>query len=238
MTAKLKNTEELVLKQPASGYRYGSDTIILYDFFASQDPHSSVLDVGSGCGILALLTKRDYPLANVYGIELQKEMFDLCLYNRQKNNLDVTFINCALADFAPSRKFDFIVSNPPFFAKETQQSKNKITAIAKYDDFLPFEDLARKAAKILKPSGKLVFCYSAGRLGAVMAALEANGLQAGLMRFVHNKKDKDASLVLICAVKSKKRELKILPPLVAHKTDKPSAELRSASARAKTKTAR
>ena len=52
----------MILAQLKSGYRYNSDTLVLYDFISSSLKNFSgrILDVGAGCGILGLLLKRDF----------------------------------------------------------------------------------------------------------------------------------------------------------------------------------
>ena len=232
-----KDTQKtLLLKQPENGYRYGSDTIVLYDFFSSFKPSGYVLDVGSGCGILALLTKRDFEKTNVFAVELQKEMFQFGLYNRQANLIDVTFVKTAFQKFSPSCLFDFIVSNPPFFSKTTKQSQNKAISIAKYDEELPLGELAQKVSKILKPNGSFVFCYAANRLNFVINTLKENFLCANVMQFVHTKTDKDASLVLIKAKKNKVKSIKILPSFVYTVSGKSSKQLQEAIKKANVKT--
>lgn len=225
---------ELSLKQPQDGYRYNSDSVVLYDFLYDLIPKGKILDVGSGCGILALLIKRDFN-CTVYGVELQKEMFSLALYNRQINELDVTFINTSIQKFKSASKFDYIVSNPPFYAKETKQTRNENLAIARYDENMPFKDLVLKTKELLKENGSFVFCYKADRLSFVMSTLKDCGLSASLMRFVHPKKTKEASIVIICAKKTKAKLLKILPPFFAFSDHRPSLNFKSAVLRANTK---
>ena len=52
----------MILAQLENGYRYNSDTLVLYDFICSGVGEISgrVLDVGAGCGILGLLLKSDF----------------------------------------------------------------------------------------------------------------------------------------------------------------------------------
>ena len=49
----------MIIYQLKDGYRYNSDTIMLYNFIFDISPKGDILEVGAGCGVLGLLLKRD-----------------------------------------------------------------------------------------------------------------------------------------------------------------------------------
>ncbi len=60
--------------QYKDGYRYNSDTVFLYNFISQEKLKGKLLDVGSGCGILGLLLKRDFSDIELYQIDIQEKI--------------------------------------------------------------------------------------------------------------------------------------------------------------------
>ena len=83
----------MILKQYKNSYRYNSDTIFLYNFIARHEPKGLILDVGSGCGILGLLIKRDFPDIELCQVEIQERFAKLSVENAKINNLESKVIN-------------------------------------------------------------------------------------------------------------------------------------------------
>lgn len=203
----------LYLYQYPEGYRYNSDSLLLYDFISKLSPKGKVLDVGSGSGILGLLIKRDFPKIELSQIDVQKEHYALTCRNAEYNTLESKTICANFTEHNFEDSFDFIISNPPFYHKGTQKSINKSLEISRHSDSLPFEHFAKKVSSIIKDRGSFVFCYDARQIDTLIAILFKNKLKVNTMRFVHTKKDKEANLVLIHARKSSKSLCKIIPPL-------------------------
>ncbi|MDD3323917.1 MAG: methyltransferase [Sulfurospirillaceae bacterium] len=204
------------LYQLKSGYRYNSDTLLLYDFASFFIKKGSVLDVGCGCGILGLLLKRDFPSILLEQIDIQQENVSLAEKNANENNLHVTILCGNFLTQKYNTKYDYIVSNPPFYYNGGTKSDNKHLSISRDEEHLPFEQFAKKSSKILANRGSLIFCYDARRLDYVCSCLSQNGLKIQEVRFVHARAGKEASLVLIHARKNSKTLCKVLPPICVY----------------------
>jgi tRNA1Val (adenine37-N6)-methyltransferase len=209
----------LELKQPLDGYKYNSDTIVLYSFVSLFSPKGRVLDIGSGSGILSLLIKRDFQ-TEVIGIEKQKEMFEISLENSRHNSLDVEFSNEDFEDFQSNEKFDFIVSNPPFYNHKSSTSSNESKRIARYDDNLSLDLFVKKTNSLIKTDGEFIFCYDATRVQAVISKLSEYKFNIKTMRFVHGSDKKSSNIVLIRAVKTKVGQCEVLPPFLFSNEEK------------------
>ena len=146
----------MVIYQPQSGYCYNSDTIFLYDFIRRFSIKGEVLDVGTGSGILALLIKRDFD-ANVSAVELQEEFVKYAKINAKANGLDIHIYFGNFLHMVFDKRFDFIVSNPPFYHQNVIRAKEKMVDIARYSGYLPIEDFFKKVAALLKPRGGFLF---------------------------------------------------------------------------------
>ena len=213
----------MVIYQPLSGYCFNSDTIFLYDFISRFNPSGEVLDVGTGTGILALLIKRDFD-ADVSAVEMQEDFVKYAKINSQAQNagLHIYFGNFLHLIF--DKKFDFVVSNPPFYHKDVIRSTNKMVDMARYSGYLPLEEFIKKVNSILKPRGGFLFCYDAKQIQLIASSLERYKFKIEYQRFIHPKKEKEASLVMIYAKKGSKSLCKTLPPLIVFENGRYSKE--------------
>ncbi len=221
------------LFQPKDGYCYNSDTMFLYDFITKFNIKGDVLDVGGGCGVLGLLIKRDFRKINLTIIEKQKIMSDLIIKNAIENSLEVEVINSDFLEFNFNKKFDFVISNPPFY-KGTLKSDNEIIKIARYEEFLPIEKFFNKVNSILKERGEFIFCYDAKRVDDIIKLLP-KPLKIIDLRFMHPRVNKDATLILVRAKRHAKSMIKIHPPLIGFEGDSYSNEASKIYKKANTK---
>jgi len=203
----------LYLYQPCSGYAYNSDSIFLYDFISQFKPKGRLLDVGCGVGVISLLLTRDFPIKTDI-IDKQELMLNYAKHNFSLNNLEVTAYLGDFQEFQENIKYDFIVSNPPFYDSNVIQSQNEHLNIARYAHHLPIEEFIQKAKKLLKPRGYLIFCYDAKQIDKLLYSLREERINPETIRFVHSKIDRESKLVMIAARLNSKSLTKILPPLI------------------------
>ena len=203
----------MYLYQPTKGYAYNSDSIFLYDFISRFQPKGSLLDVGCGVGIVSLLLSRDFKLSTTI-IDKQKSMLLYAEHNYQINNLEVDAYLGDFIEFSEDKKFDFVVSNPPFYDSAVIQSENKHLNIARYAHHLPLLEFISKVKKVLNPRGRFIFCYDAKQIDRLLYALKENKINPEVLRFVHSKIDRESKLVMISARMNSKSLTKIMPPLI------------------------
>jgi len=204
----------MVIYQPLKGYCYNSDSIFFYDFVSGFPLKGEVLDVGSGSGILALLVARDFKKAKVSAIELQKLFYNYAKINTQANRLEIELFLGDFLEFEFRKRFDFIISNPPFYHKNVLRSVNEHLDKARYSGYLPLEKFLTKANSLLKPRGGIFFCYDAKQIGEIVTLLNLKRFNLEALKFVHPRREKEASLVMVYARKSSKSLTKTLPPLI------------------------
>ncbi|MDR2790619.1 MAG: methyltransferase [Campylobacteraceae bacterium] len=199
--------------QYKDGYRYTSDVMFLYDFARILRLSGDVLDIGCGCGILGLLLKRDFPSIGLTMIDIQEEHIFLADKNINSNALGAELILGDFAEYEFNKKFDFIVSNPPFYHERTKKSEDKRLLMSRYADFLPLKALFCAVFKNLKEKGSFVFCYDARQIEDIFAASVNAKMKICDICLVHPKDDKEALLVLVHAKKNSKSCAKIHPPI-------------------------
>jgi len=203
----------MFLYQPTSGYCYNSDSIFLYDFISTFKPKGSLLDVGCGVGIISLLLSRDFNIETSI-IDKQEKMLNYAKHNYVLNNLEVQSHLGDFTEWKTDVKFDYIISNPPFYDSRVTQSENTHLNIARYAHHLPIEDFIAKVKKLLKPRGYFLFCYDAKQVDLLLHHLTSYGINVETMQFVHSKIDRESKLVMIAARMGSKSMIQILPPFV------------------------
>jgi tRNA1Val (adenine37-N6)-methyltransferase len=136
-----------------------------------------ILDIGTGCGLLACMLAQSNPEVQIDAIEIQQEVADLAKENI-KNSLfknQIQIINSDIRSIANEAIYDFIISNPPFFNNHlpaTSQDKQ----VAIHDDELSYVDLALSIKKRLKPGGKFAILYPKEVMDKFENELALNGL--------------------------------------------------------------
>ncbi|MDO7252445.1 tRNA1(Val) (adenine(37)-N6)-methyltransferase [Helicobacter cappadocius] len=206
----------LKLYQLYDGYCYNSDSLFLYDFAREFIKKSScVLEVGSGSGVVGLLCARAFDI-DLTMIEIDVYMAFLSKINAASAKIQAKIICKNFLDFHSEKKFDMIISNPPFYRLGIIGAKNRRIKIARSEEFLPFREFCTRVKRLLKSQGSFVFCYDAKESHRVFHILKDLGFNPEVTKFVHPRIDKEASLLLCKARINTKSSIKILPPLITH----------------------
>ena len=225
----------MMIFQLKDGYRYNSDTMFLYDFALENGLKGKVLDVGCGSGILGLLLKRDFRDISLSLLDILEINIAISKRNACANALDAEFITADFANFKTDARFDYVVSNPPFYHDGAKESLNEHLRAARYSRSLDLRDFIACANSLLAPRGTLIFCYDAKRTAEILTVLKEFKLTPTRLKAVHPRRNKEAKLILIEAKKSSKSLMKISPPIFAFEGESYSAEAGKIFARADTK---
>ena len=181
-------------------------------------PKGSLLDVGCGVGIISLLLSRDFNIETSI-IDKQEKMLNYAQHNYALNDLNVKSHLGDFIKFETREKFDYIISNPPFYDPRVQQSDNTHLNIARYAHHLPIEEFILKVKKLLKPRGYFIFCYDAKQVDLLLHHLQKHAINPETIQFVHSKLDRDSKLVMIAARMGSKSMMQVLPPFVVFNDD-------------------
>ena len=177
--------------------------------------YGDVLDVGAGCGILGLLLKRDFKSINLSLLEIQERNLEILRLNSLQNDLPAEILHADFAEFKSEKRFDFIVSNPPFYRERISLSKEPHMALSKSAASLSLRDFVRSANAHLKPGGTLIFCYEAGKLAKICELLGEFRLNLTRLGFVYPDISKPAKLALLQARKNSRSPCEITLPIYA-----------------------
>jgi len=209
----------MLLYQPQEGYCYNSDSVFLYDFIDSFNPKGRVLDVGAGCGVVGLLVARDNPKIELEAVEKQDAFVEYATINARVNSIKYKMHKSDFLDLDESVKYDYIISNPPFYHDSVSVSKNEMLFNARYNVNLPLGAFFKKVSRLLKPRAHFVFCYDASQFGLICAELDKVKLRVVDAKFVHPKVDRVASLVMLHVRNGSSSLMKVHKPLISFDGD-------------------
>ncbi|WP_456401792.1 tRNA1(Val) (adenine(37)-N6)-methyltransferase [Hydrogenimonas sp.] len=225
----------MLFYQPQSGYRFNSDSIFLYDFIRSFSPRGDLLDVGCGVGVIGLLLARDFDLRPTL-VEKQPVMAAYAERNARVNGIDAKIERCDFLDYTSENRFDFIVSNPPFYHEAVIQSEDPHLHACRYNTHLPPAPFFSKVKRLLKRRGHFLFCYDASQIGDILCALGEAALTVEHLRFVHPRPQRPAKLVMVHARSDSRAKTVVLNPLVPFGEDGYGPEARQIFKNARTHT--
>ena len=215
--------------QPRHGPRVSLDALLLADFAAMHGGARPrrVLDLGCGCGVVALVLAQTSRAERFVGVELQPELARLAERNVVMNGLadrmriiEGDLSRPAELTLEPGG-FDLVVANPPFHAEERGRAAPRVErALARHDGGCTIEDVTRAARRFLAARGRLVLVFPAERLAPLLAALAAQRLVPRILRTVHSVAGEAGRRVLVQAARDYRGGLTILAPLVVHEDDR------------------
>lgn len=207
--------------QSPDRFCFGMDAVLLSGF-AKVKKGESVLDLGTGTGILPILLDAKTVGGHFTGLEIQPESADMArrsvILNNRQDKIDIVTgdIKNALNIFGAA-SFDVIVTNPPYMNQNhgiTNPESPK--AIARHELLCSLEDVIRQTGSLLKVNGRMYMVHRPFRLPDIMELMNECGIEPKKMRFVHPYVDREPSMVLIEGVRGGNRRLTVEKPLVIY----------------------
>ena len=187
--------KEFSIVQSKSAMKVGTDGVLLGSWVNCQSA-KKILDIGTGTGLISLMLAQRNNECNITAVEIDKETSEEANINinNSKWRDRISIINININNFITSDKFDFIVSNPPYFPANF--SKNK-RAIARHTNLLSFQDLIRTTVKLLSSKG--IFAVILPKIAEAIFCKTANANKLFLIRIcqVKGQKSSDIKRVLL-----------------------------------------
>jgi len=147
---------QFAIRQDKTAMKAGTDGVLL-GAWCDVDNASTILDIGTGTGLIALMCAQRASDATITAIEIDQDAYHQAVENVNESRFKdrITVVNEDFRNYCncQHQTFSHIISNPPFFT-ETTGSPDKKRMLARQAESLPFDALIKGTATILKPSGK------------------------------------------------------------------------------------
>jgi tRNA1(Val) A37 N6-methylase TrmN6 len=211
----------LKLIQKDKAFRFGLDAVLLANF-VDVKKGSSVIDLGTGTGIISILLAEKTEAASIVGLEIQEEIAEMAQRSVKMNCLeDRVKIVCGdikdSVDLFGASSFDAVVSNPPYMNQGGGIINISDTkAIARHEILCTLEDVIRSASKLLVPGGQFAMVHRPDRLADIIWLMRNFTIEPKYIRFVHPSPYRKANLLLIKGTRQGRPQLKMMEPLYVY----------------------
>ncbi len=160
--------KEFTVNQDRCAMKIGTDGVLLGAWATLNHNPFSVLDIGTGTGIIALMLAQRSSSELIDAIEIDDDAYEQCVSNFESSpwNDRLFCYHASLKEFVNEieDKYDLIVSNPPFYSPtlsstsipEEENIMSESRKKARFNNAMPFNHLVRSVSKLLSEDGKFV----------------------------------------------------------------------------------
>jgi len=217
--------KNLKVIQNKNGFCFGMDAVLLSDFAKNIKRNATVLDLGTGTGIIPILLCGKTELKKVVGVEIQEEVAKMAKKSILLNNLENRFeiLNCNIKELNKiyeNQTFDVIVTNPPYKKQDSGIiNENEKKLISRHEITANLEDFIKISKYLLKDKGELYMVHRPERLVDIFELMRKYKIEPKELKMVCPNKNKEPNLVLIKGVKNAKPFLKVEKNLYVYDTE-------------------
>ena len=202
---------------------FGMDAVLLTGFAHARE-RDTMLDLGTGTGIIPLLMEAKYHCSHLTGLEIQEESADMArrsvALNDLQDRIDIVTGDIKEADqIFPAASFDCITCNPPYMIGQhgltnpEEPKSNRQTRSA-----LHAGGCGQQDSKTVKARRTIFTWYiDPFRLAEIMTMLVKYKLEPKRMQLVYPYIDKEPNMVLIEAVRGGRSRMTVEKPLIVYK---------------------
>lgn len=195
MSAAPFRFKQFTIEQDRCAMKVGTDGVLLGAWATLEHRPHSILDIGAGTGLVALMLAQRSDAGLIDALEVDDEAFEQCVQNFEASpwNDRLFCYHAGWDEFVDEMDdtYDLIVSNPPFYSADFR-SEEANRAMARSNFSLPFEELFEGIPKFLAPGGRFVMVAPYAEEGRILDLAKAQGLYPG--RVLRVKGHEDAPL--------------------------------------------
>ena len=148
--------KQFAIEQDRCAMKIGTDGVLLGAWAPIDNHPFSILDIGTGTGIIALMLAQRSPAQQIDALEIDEAAYEQATDNFENSpwNDRLFCFHAGLDEFIeePEDEYDLIVSNPPFYS-EDYKTENESRDLARFQDAMPFEQLLEAADLLLSENG-------------------------------------------------------------------------------------
>ena len=214
-----------VIYQNDDWFKFSIDSVLLANFVSINKKHRKIMDLCTGnAPIPMLLSLRTE--ANIFGMELQEEVYKLGVDSIIENNLDnqIVIINDdvkKVSKYFEADSFDVVVCNPPYFKVKNGGfiNDNDVKAIARHEISVDLDSIIKSAVYLLKNGGYFAMVHRTDRFIEIILKYKMYNIEPKRIQFIYPKEGKMSDLFLIEGIKNGNSGLKMLSPIIIHNDD-------------------
>lgn len=215
---------KVILHQPRHGYRFSVDAVILSSL-ASPAHGDTVLDLGTGCGVIPILLAYRHPSIHLIGVEIQDTLIKYARQNIMENQMAgriqviaQDMVKLSIADVG--RPVDLVVANPPYRKLDSGRiNADTQKAVARHELKINLNLLLATARRMLRKSGRFVTIYPSVRTVDLLAAMRMAGLEPKTLTMIHSTAASAARLVAVTGINGGRPGLEVKPPICLYHDD-------------------
>lgn len=191
--------KQFSLNHHRSTLKVGTDAVLLGAWTDIAPQTQNILDIGCGCGIIAMMLAQKSN-CRIVGIDIHQPSVEEAQENARLSDFahQLDFKNISLKDFVLSstEQFDLIVSNPPFF-DHALLSPIEQRNLSKHTQALSFEDLVLSVCKLLTNTGKFAVILPDSSVENFENICFRNGLFCQKLCRIYPKPNKNANRAML-----------------------------------------
>lgn len=190
--------QQFKIEQSGCAMKVGTDGVLL-GAWANVCEDDSILDIGTGSGLIALMVAQRNNSAQIIGIDIDEGAVKQATENvaESKWRERIQILLSSLQDFAEKpQQFSHIISNPPFF-NNSLKAPDKARSTARHTDTLLFSELIHCSVKLLRVGGKLSLILPFDAKDEILRLTNDSNMFASRLTTVYPKKDVAAKRILI-----------------------------------------
>ncbi|MEW7290089.1 tRNA1(Val) (adenine(37)-N6)-methyltransferase [Aquimarina sp. 2304DJ70-9] len=171
--------KQFTVEQDRCAMKIGTDGVLLGAWVPIDENVNSILDIGTGTGVIALMVAQRSNAEIIDALEIDTEAYEEAVDNFETSPWGDRLF-CYHASFQEffeeiDDQYDVLISNPPFYS-EDYKSKDAQRDMARFEDALPFEHLLVGASKLLSDTGQLAIVIPYKEEKRVVGIAEQVGL--------------------------------------------------------------
>ena len=214
--------DNLKIYQDLDYFCFSLDSVILANFCTIRLRDKKICDMGTGNGVIPfILSKRtDKP---IIGVEIQDALYDLANESLKYNKLEnqITFIHDDIDNLTYHEEFDLVTCNPPYFPVHDKNyfNEQEEKVIARHEVKMNLDKMCSVASRILKNNGNFAMVHRTERIMEIVAVMRKYHIEPKRIVFIHEKINKESTLVFIEGQKCGSVGLKIDAPFIMYNED-------------------
>ncbi len=211
----------LMLIQDPESFCFGIDAVLLANY-AKAFAGDTVVDMGTGTGVIPILMSGKTEAGKLIGIDIQEKSVEMAgrsvALNGLQERVEIRKEDiCSLPDSFPKGSVDVVTCNPPYMIEDHGlKGDTDAKTIARHEVLCKLDDVAKAASSMLKTGGYFYMIHRPFRLAEIMVKLVSYHLEPKRMRLVYPYVDKEPTMVLIEARRDGKSRVTVEKPLIVY----------------------